>query len=136
MKVSLPANTQHARARLRKPLLQLVIPGLPDPQNAVVLELPDIVGLSLLNAALAYARCGWFVLPTLPGDIKNPGSVVGGRWHERSTRDPVQIQRWWAENPNYGIALHVGRSGASVFDLDIDARLNDSAIHENLWYNY
>ena len=25
---------------------------------------------------------------------------------------------------------------ASFFNLDIDARLNDSAAHETLWYNY
>lgn len=118
--MSLPGGEQNARARLRRPLLELVVPGLRDPENAVVLELPDVGDLSLGEAALAYARCGWFVLPTRPGDIKNPGSVVGGAWHERSSRDPARIKRWWTENPNYGVALHVGRSGASVFDLDID----------------
>lgn len=25
---------------------------------------------------------------------------------------------------------------AAFFNLDIEARLNDSAAHENLWYNY
>ena len=29
-----------------------------------------------------------------------------------------QIRRWWTANPNYGIALHCGRSGAGVFDYD------------------
>lgn len=84
------------------------------------LTLPDVAGLSLAQAALAYADAGWFVLPTDPDNIKNPGSVVGGRWHEKSSRDPKQIRTWWAENPDYGIALHVGRSGAVVFDFDRD----------------
>ena len=43
-------------------------------------QLPDVDGLTLADAALAYADCGWYLLPTDPAiDIKNPGSVVGGR---------------------------------------------------------
>lgn len=82
------------------------------------LHLPDVVGMSLLEAALSYAEAGWFVLPTDPADIKNPGSVVRGKWHEKSSRDPEQIRRWWADSPDSGIALHCGRSGAGVFDFD------------------
>ncbi|OBH54327.1 bifunctional DNA primase/polymerase [Mycobacterium sp. E2479] len=69
---------------------------------------------------MAYAEAGWYVLPTDPANIKNPGSVVGGKWHELSSRDPEQIRRWWSAKPNYGIALHCGRSGAVMFDLDAD----------------
>lgn len=80
-------------------------------------RIPDVTGLSLRDAALAYARAGWFVLPVAPGS-KNPGSVVGGRWQDQSGRDPEQIEEWWDENPDYGIALHIGLSGAIAFDLD------------------
>ncbi|KXO91297.1 bifunctional DNA primase/polymerase [Tsukamurella pseudospumae] len=80
-------------------------------------SVPDVAGLSLRDAALAYARAGWFVLPVASGS-KNPGTVVGGRWQDQSTRDPEQIEEWWSENPDYGIALHIGRSGAIAFDLD------------------
>ncbi len=81
---------------------------------------PDVAALSLVDAALAYAKAGWYVLPTDPADVKNPGSVVHGRWQDKSTRDPGQIRAWWRENPGNGIALHVGKSGAVAFDLDID----------------
>ncbi|MCD2119112.1 MULTISPECIES: bifunctional DNA primase/polymerase [Rhodococcus] len=75
--------------------------------------------LSLAEAALAYASTGWFVLPVMPG-TKSPGSVVGGEWQCKSSRDPEEIAAWWSKNPDYGIALHAGRSGAIVFDLDVD----------------
>ncbi len=84
------------------------------------LYLPDVTGMTLAQAALAYAGAGWYVLPVQPG-TKNPGSVVGDRWQFKSSRDPVQIGAWWAQNPGYGIALHVGRSGAVAFDLDANS---------------
>lgn len=88
--------------------------------TGAALQLPDVAGLPLLDAALAYAEAGWYVLPTNPAvDIKSPGSVVRDRWHEKSSRDHDEIRRWWTANPNYGIALHCGRSGAGVFDLDV-----------------
>lgn len=89
-----------------------------DIRNRPELAYPDVSGLSLLDAALAYAEAGWYVLPTDPADAKNPGGVVHGKWQEKSSRDPRQIRRWWTANPDYGIALHCGRSGAGVFDFD------------------
>lgn len=87
------------------------------------LSIPDITkGLSVLDAALAYAQAGWYVLPTDPAvNVKSPGSVVGRGWPEQSSRSPEQIRRWFEKNPHYGIALHCGRSGAGVFDADIDS---------------
>jgi putative DNA primase/helicase len=75
-----------------------------------------------LTAALAYAGAGWYVVPTRPDHPierlrKSPGAVVGKQWEAKSSRDPGQIAGWYA-GTNYGIALHVGRSGAVVFDVD------------------
>lgn len=75
------------------------------------------------DAAQAMAKAGWYVLPTSsdPVHVKRPGSVVGNNWPWHSTRDPQQIDEWWTEDPNRGIALHVGRSRAIGFDLDVDS---------------
>lgn len=117
---SLPPETTR-RKRRRNPFA--LEPGVPNTNghSDVQLLLPDVTGMTLLEAALAYVEAGWYVLPTDPDDIKNPGSVVGGKWQDKSTRDPDRILRWWKVNPNYGIALHSGRSGAVVFDLDLDS---------------
>ena len=84
-----------------------------------ILAVPDVTGLAAIQAALAYAEHGWFVLPVRPGS-KNPGGVVGGDWHQKSSRSAQQIEEWWTAHPNSGVALHAGRSGAVIFDVDLD----------------
>ncbi len=74
---------------------------------------PDVDNLT---AALAYAECGWYLLPVRRG-TKHPGSVVGNNWQSRSSRDPDQIAAWFA-GTSHGIALHAGRSGAVIVDMD------------------
>src|SRR4051812_32981921 len=76
---------------------------------------------STLDAALAYAAAGWYVLPIKRG-TKNPGSVLGTRWQEQSSRDHEVIISWFS-GTDHGIALHCGRSGAVVFDVDTPAAL-------------
>ncbi len=71
---------------------------------------------STIEAALKYASAGWYVLPVRRG-TKNPGSVVGRGWQQKSTRERQQIAAWLAGS-DHGIALHCGRSGAVVFDVD------------------
>ncbi|MGE2835134.1 AAA family ATPase [Mycobacterium sp. SMC-4] len=85
--------------------------------NAV--GIPDVTGLSALNAALAYADAGLFVLPVATG--KHPGSVVGRDWPNLSTRDPELIEAYWDRTNAPGIAIHLGRSQLVAVDLDIDA---------------
>ncbi|WP_272871837.1 bifunctional DNA primase/polymerase [Mycolicibacterium fortuitum] len=81
-----------------------------------MLGIPDDLPDDALTAALAYARCGWFVLPVRT-DTRHAGSVVGRSWPEKSTQDPKQIVAWFA-GAEYGIALHVNKSDAIVLDID------------------
>ncbi len=81
-----------------------------------MLHVPDVTGLDLTQAALAYAAAGWFVLPT-DRLSKHAGSVVGRGWPDKSSQDAEQITAWFTGSA-YGLALHVGRSGAVAFDVD------------------
>lgn len=89
----------------RPPVRRLSIPDLPD-------------DCTPRAAALAYARCGWYVVPSRPDDLKNPGSILGKRWPSLSTREPEVIRRYWPSGCARGVEFHVGRSGAVVFDVD------------------
>lgn len=81
------------------------------------LTIPDDINtLDTLTAALAYASAGWYILP-VKTDTKHPGSVVGPGWPSLSTQDPKTIAAWFA-GTDHGIALHCGRSGAIVLDID------------------
>lgn len=83
----------------------------------MTLSIPDDINeLDPLTAALAYAAAGWYVLPVRTG-TKHPGSVVGDSWPALSCRDPKTIAGWFA-GTSHGIALHAGRSGAVILDVD------------------
>src|SRR5689334_2877535 len=76
-----------------------------------------------LTAALKYAAAGWYCIPVRRG-AKHPGSILGKAWHHQSSRDPDQITAWFA-GTDCGIALHCGRSGAVVLDIDNPERVPD-----------
>lgn len=101
----------------RKSALSTAI-GTPTAKDADLhqLSVPEADDVSLMGAALAYAEFGWFVFPVRPG-TKVPAI---DNWDENSTRNPELIRRWWTADPDYSIALHAGRSGAIIFDADID----------------
>ncbi len=80
------------------------------------LRIPVITDqMDTLTAALAYAREGWYVIP-VTADTKAP-TVVGKGWQHQSSTDPEQIVAWFA-GTDHALGLHVGRSGAVVFDVD------------------
>ncbi|BCP05627.1 bifunctional DNA primase/polymerase [Mycobacterium paraintracellulare] len=81
-------------------------------------SVPDVSGLTLIDAALAYAHAGLAILPI--NDPKNPGSIVGKGWPQQSTKDVDVVEYFWDLNPDAGIAIHTGKSGLVAFDLDID----------------
>lgn len=87
--------------------------------SRTAVAVPDVAGLTSLDAALAYAEAGFFVGPLRPSD-KKPGSVLGSRWQEKTSKEERTIRRWYKGAPSRGVFLHVGRSGLVVFDLDQD----------------
>jgi hypothetical protein len=95
------------------------------PKRAEVpaLKVPEVPQGDVLSAAIAYAEAGWYVVPIKRG-TKNPGSILGRGWQEQSSREPEQLKEWF-EGSDHGIALHVGRSGAVVFDVDHPDRLHE-----------
>lgn len=93
-----------------------------DRGGRMTLHVPPVdSGVDTLAAALAYAKAGWYIVPVKHGS-KHPGSVVGFGWNDKSSRDPEVIIGWYA-GTDHGIALHAGRSGAVVFDVDTPDKL-------------
>jgi RecA-family ATPase len=72
--------------------------------------------MDTLTAALAYAKADWYVGWHRRG-TKNPGSLMGGGWQHKTTRDPQVITAMLA-GTDHGIFLHLGRSGAIAIDVD------------------
>lgn len=78
---------------------------------------------SLLDAAMAYGKIGRFYLaPTSAADVKNPGSLLGGKWQAKTVRDSADVYAVFGEDhPDAtGVALHAGRSGIIVIDVDTE----------------
>lgn len=65
-------------------------------------------GLSVYEAALAYAEAGWYVLP-----VKGKKPIIPN-WKVNSTKEPTHQMFTRAT----GVALHMGRSGAVGIDID------------------
>ena len=77
---------------------------------------------NMLDAALAWAADGFYVVP-IDSTTKNPGTVVGKGWPDKSSRDPQQIEKWFQAGSHYGLAIHLGKSGAIAFDVDDPTQL-------------
>ena len=78
-------------------------------------------GLTLKQAALQYAACGFAVFPLRPGS-KLPRSGSHGFYD--ATTEPAQIEAWWTENPDYNIGFPVG-DGIIAIDLDTNHGSSD-----------
>ncbi len=78
--------------------------------------------MTVLEAALAWAENGFYVLPINP-KTKHAGSIVGIGWPDKSSRDPQQIEKWFQLGATYGLAIHLGKSGAIAFDVDDPSQL-------------
>lgn len=90
------------------------------------LRIPDnTADLELVAAALAYTALGWYVVPLAPKS-KHPGSILGKSWHTKSvnSKDGV-LEHFFGLPSDAGIALHAGRSGAVIFDVDNPDKIPD-----------
>ena len=67
-----------------------------------------------LRQALAFATCGWPVLPCLPG-AKIPATAHGYR---DATTDEQQITGWFGRHPDWNLAIATGAPGPDVLDVD------------------
>ncbi len=78
-------------------------------------------GLTLKQAALQYAACGFAIIPLIPYG-KRP---VFKDAFNIATTDPTQIEAWWTENPNYNIGFPTG-NGIIALDLDANHGTSDN----------
>lgn len=70
------------------------------------------------DVAAAFAAAGHYMLPVrATGDAKHAGSVVGKDWPAKSSNTPDQVAAWFA-GTDHRAALHCGRSGLIVLDVD------------------
>lgn len=82
----------------------------------------DVESFTIFSAAKAWAENGFYVLPIDP-KTKHAGSVVGVGWPDKSSRDTAQIESWFQSRTFYGLAIHLGKSGAIAFDVDDPSQL-------------
>lgn len=74
-------------------------------------------GYTALDAALAYARRGWRVLPIRPNK-KAPACSHGVK---DATTDEAQIREWFKRKPTLGVGIACGKD-SNLIVLDIDPR--------------
>lgn len=101
---------------------------------------PGLLGLSVPDAAQAWAAAGFAVFPCV-GEEVDP---VRGKWAKKphpmlrahgaargvggwklATTDPEQIEKWWDEDPTALIGIPPGSAGAAVLDCDGDQGIAD-----------
>ncbi len=74
--------------------------------------------MTMLECALAYAKCGWAIFPLTPG-MKIP--LAGSNGFKDASTDPETINRWWSEHPTANIGLATGKPSA-VWVIDVDMK--------------
>jgi hypothetical protein len=82
--------------------------------------LPRVV--DTLTAARAYADAGMYIGPLQNGS-KNPGSVLGRDWPEKTTCEMDYLTGHLHGRADLGLFLHCGRSGLIAIDVDRPERI-------------
>jgi P4 family phage/plasmid primase-like protien len=86
---------------------------------------------SLAQAAQTYAALGLYIFPvhsirpngacacSMGAKCSTPGKHPRiSAWQRESTWDPSIVRAWWDQWPDSNIALHTGKSGLAVIDID------------------
>ncbi len=75
----------------------------------------------LLEAALAYARIGWYVFPCEPATMGNASTgkkPLTKNGKDDATTNETIIRDWWTRHPNANIGVAVEPSGLVILDVD------------------
>ena len=67
----------------------------------------------LLKSALSLAENGYFVLP-----VKTDKTPYIKNWQNDASINPKELNKWWNQWPDAGIAIHTGKSKLIVIDVD------------------
>ncbi len=73
--------------------------------------------MSLLEAALAYAKKGWRVFPVTERE-KTPHRCLGKAGWTVATTNEAQIATWWTKHPDANVGLVTGGKLGVVLDID------------------
>lgn len=72
---------------------------------------------AMVEAALAYARRGWALVPLVAG-TKKPHVKTGRDHAEAASVEAEQVRAWWSRWPDAGVGIVPARSRLVVIDVD------------------
>lgn len=84
---------------------------------------------SQLEAALAYGRAGWRIIPCHSSGPKAKHPRITG-WQDAASADEEQIRKWWTAWPDAAIGLPMGQGGTVAIDGDLDEEGRPAGMQE------
>ncbi len=81
-----------------------------------------------LDAALAYAKRGWAVIP-LRGKLPAIAKAAGGCGVHDASSDSDTIREWWTKDPNANVGIACGQA-SKLWTLDVDGDAGEESLAE------